>query len=356
MRFRNYTNSDSKFLKAKVKSMATPSHWFRQPIFWLVAALSISLPAAAQNCESSSDLDDATRAAITSAAQHDFELAAKADTASLRQNAISSLAANFTPIENTVKDHQANLTGAQATLKSVFLLEADGTAPLPRAEFYCGIFGKNGQTPGSAIFDFNNLPPGKYAVALLEATSAKGKTDFSVILQQEGTDWKLGGLYVKEAEVSGHDTDWYAAQAKTYKAKGQLHNEWLYFLEARSLVSPLPFMDTLQVDKLYNEFQNDKPADFPGDGKTADLRVGTATDKLIALYPEAVGGDLDVIVKYQFGDASNANAAYASNVAVIKALAAKYPELREAFSAVVARAIDSSGRDYGTLLAMKEIK
>jgi len=41
---------------------------------------------------------------------------------------------------------------------------------------------------------------------------------------------------------------------------------------------------------------------------------------------------------------------------VIKALVAKYPELRDAFAGVVARAVDPSGRDYGTLLPMKDIK
>jgi hypothetical protein len=329
---------------------------FPQSLLWLVFALSLKLPAMAQNCQTSSDLDEATRAAITSAAQRDFDLAAKGDTASLRQNSIASLAANFTPIETTVKDHQANLAGAQATVNSVFFLEADGAAPLPHAEFYCGIFGKNGQTPGSAIFDLNNLPPGKYGIALLEAASPKGKTDFSLILQQDKTDWKLGGLYVKDAQLSGHDAEWFAAQARSYKAKGQSHNAWLYYLEARSLSAPLPFMDNLALDRLYADFQNDKPSDFPGDGKTSDLNGGTTTYKLIALYPQAVGSDLDVIVKYQFTDASNANEAYASNMAVMKALVAKYPELRDAFAAVVARAVDSSNRDYGTLLAMKEIK
>jgi hypothetical protein len=34
----------------------------------------------------------------------------------------------------------------------------------------------------------------------------------------------------------------------------------------------------------------------------------------------------------------------------------KYPEVREAFAAVVARAVDPNGHDYGTLLAMKDIK
>jgi hypothetical protein len=55
-------------------------------------------------------------------------------------------------------------------------------------------------------------------------------------------------------------------------------------------------------------------------------------------------------------DVSNTNLAYQDNIAVMKGLVAKYPELRDAFAGVVARAVDPSGRDYGTLLAMKDIK
>ena len=98
-----------------------------------------------------------------------------------------------------------------------------------------------------------------------------------------------------------------------------------------------------------------KPADLPV-GKTVDLTAGTATYKLISIFPEIVGNDLDLIVKYQAADISNTNQTYQGNVAVIKALAAKYPEMRDAFAAIVARAVDPSGRDYGTLLAMKDIK
>jgi len=66
--------------------------------------------------------------------------------------------------------------------------------------------------------------------------------------------------------------------------------------------------------------------------------------------------DLDLIVRYQLADVSNTNATYQSNVAVMKALVSKYPELRDAFAAIVARAVDPGGRDYGTMLAMKDIK
>ena len=69
-----------------------------------------------------------------------------------------------------------------------------------------------------------------------------------------------------------------------------------------------------------------------------------------------MGNDLDLIVKYQSANVANANQAYQDNVAVMKALVAKFPEVRDAFTAVVARAVDASGQDYGTLLAMKDIK
>ena len=139
--------------------------------------------------------------------------------------------------------------------------------PDAHAEFYCGVFGKSGQTASSAVFYLDNLPAGKYGVVLLEANSAKGRTMFSVILQQAGTDWKLGGSVHQAAQVAGHDSDWFLARAREYKAKGQMHNAWLFYLQARSLISPLPFMSTLATDKLYDESQSVQPADIPGGRK-----------------------------------------------------------------------------------------
>jgi hypothetical protein len=310
----------------------------------------------AENCITASDMDPATRPALVAAGQRYFDFIAKGDAASLRQNAIPSLAADFSTIENTVKDNQSALAGAKGTPRPPFLLEADGTAPIPRAEFYCGVFGKNGQTSDSAAFYLSNLPPGKYAVVIFDTPSSKGAYTVSFILQQMGSDWKPGGLYIKAAQIGGHNSDWFLTHAHEFKAKGQVHNAWLYYLEARSLISPLPFMSTAATDKLYDESQKAQPSDLPADGKTVDLSAGTSTYKLVELFPEIVGNDLDLIVKYQVPDVSNTNLSYQDNIAVMKGLVAKYPELRDAFAGVVARAVDPSGRDYGTLLAMKDIK
>jgi len=310
----------------------------------------------AQTCLSSADMDAATKTALENTARRYFDMTSKGDVFNLKQNAIPSLAANFSGVEAAVVDNKAAFTGAQANPRPPFLLKAEGSAPLPHAEFLCGVFGATGQTRDSAIFVLNGLPPGTYGVVIMDVTGAKGPYTLSFILQQMGTDWKLGGFYAKPASVAGHDAPWYLEQARQYKAKGQLHNAWLYFQQGRSLVSPLDFMTTLQTDKLYDEMQAAQPKDVPAAGAPADLVAGGKTYKLTSMFPLAVGNELDLIVKYEVPDISNSTQTFQDNMAVIKALVSKYPELREAFAGVVARAVEPSGRDYGSLLAMKDIK
>lgn len=310
-----------------------------------------------QFCQTADDMDQAVRTGISAAAQKYFEMASKGDVASMQQNAIPSLASDFAGIENVIKQNQPNLTGGQPTIKSLFLLDASGPAPIVNADFYCGVFSKNGQTPNSAAFYFNNLPPAKYAVVLVDASSAKGRTMFNEILQQAGTDWKIAGLYVKPAEIAGHDSDWFLAQARQYKAKGQLHNAYMYYLQTIDLTARgMPFMSTLATDKLYDEAQSVQSTDLPSNGKPVELVANGATFKLTAVHPSKIGNDLDLFVEYLVPDASNSNQDYLDNFAVMKALLAKYPEFRDAFSGVDALVVDANKRNYGTLLAMKDIK
>jgi hypothetical protein len=309
----------------------------------------------AESCKTADDMDAATRAAIASAGQRYFDMAASGDLAGLRQNAIPSIVSNFSGIEAAVTSHKSEIAGSRGTLRPLFLLDAEGASSIAHAEFLCGVFNQHGQTAGSAVFNLDNLPPGKYAVVILDATSSNPAT-VSFILQQQGNDWKLGGLYIKPVQAAGHAADWFLSHARDYKTKGQLHNAWLYYQQALILISPLSFMKTAATDKLIDEFQPLQPADFPADTKTVDLAAGGATYKLTIVFPEAVGNDLDLIVKYQASDVSDTTRTYQSNVTVIKALVAKFPELKTAFVGVVARAVEPGGRDYGTLLAMKDVK
>jgi hypothetical protein len=67
-----------------------------------------------------------------------------------------------------------------------------------------------------------------------------------------------------------------------------------------------------------------------------------------------VGNDLDLVVKYATPDISDTAKSWQSNMDLINALLAKYPEFRDAFQGIVARGVAPNGQDYGTLAPTKQ--
>lgn len=301
-------------------------------------------------------MDTKVRSEIEATARQMFGLAAKGDYGALQRAAIPAIASSFAGIEAAARENQPAFSQAQVSVRSVFLLATEGAQVAPRSEFLCGVFGKAGQTTDSAVFVFNNLPVGKYSVAILDAKGAQDARTLTLILQQIGTEWKLAGFYARPSQVNGHDSAWFAQRAREFKAKGQLHNAWFYFREAIALGSPADFMSTLTTDKLYDEAQAVKPADLPVEGSPVELVVNGAPRKLVAVFPLTVGSDLDLVVRYETADVSDTMKTFQENSAVIHALVAKFPELRESFAGVVARGVEPSGRDFGTMLPMKQVK
>ena len=328
---------------------------------WGCWCLSLALaamvaPAHAQTCQSDEDMTIVVRNVLEASARRYFESAAHGDYAALRQSSTTSLASHFEPVAAAVTDNKAAFTGAQATIRPVYLLTAEGSEPLARVEFLCGVFGKSGQTSGSAVFVLNNLPPGKYGVAIVDVHGTQDARTLTLIMEQVGAEWKLAGFYARLSQVGGHDGAWFAQHAREYKSKGMTRNSWLYYREAIALSTPVDFMSTLSTDKLYDEMQTVVPSDLPTGGRTVDLSAGGVTYHLADIFPMVVGSDLDVVAKYQAADVSNTAETYKVNGAVTRALVARFPEFREAFAGVVVRAVEPSGRDYGSLTGMKDIK
>jgi hypothetical protein len=322
----------------------------------VVALLLLTVPVLAQTCMSAADMEPSVRTALETAAKRFFDMSARGDAAALKQNSVSSLAASFAGVESALKDNQPALSGASASVRPPFLLNAEGAGPLAHAEFLCGVFGPSGQTSHSAVFALNDLPPGKYAVTVLDISGGKKPLTLTLVLEQIGTEWKLAGYYARSQQACGHDFAWFAQQAREFKVKSQNHNAWLYYRQAIALASPVDFMSTQATDKLYDEVQSVQPADMPTDGNALDLTAGGKTYRWTAIFALPVGDDLDVVVKYATADISNTQKTFEENTQVIKTLAAKFPELKTAFAGVVARAVAPSGEDYGSLLPTKEIK
>jgi hypothetical protein len=323
----------------------------------LISSLLLGVSAFAQTCFTSEDMDAATRSALQAAGQRYFQMVQRGDTAALKQGSIPAVANDFSAIENTVKEHQADLAGAQATARDPYELKVEGTAPIARAEFLCGVFGANGQTKNSAEFIIPNLPPGTYGVVILDVSGAKSSDTLAFVLEQQGADWKIGGFFLRPTQILGHDSNWFLERARAFKAKGQSHNAWLYFVQGRELAMPVPFMYTQVTDKLYDEAQSMKPSDFPVNGNTADLTASNGKSyKLTQAFPLVVEQSLDLVIKYQAADVSNTGQTFQENMNVMRALVTKFPELRDAFDGIVCRAVEPSGKDYGSLMPIKDIK
>jgi hypothetical protein len=321
----------------------------------LVAACGLLfVPGAAGSavCETASEMNPATRVALEATARRYFDLAAKGDSAALRQASIPAVSNDFSGIQAAVNENKDNFASAQVSVRPPYLLDAaDNQAPLPRAEFFCGIY----NSPDRVGFVIPNLPPGTYAFVTLDIASPKGPYMVSMVLEQQSNAWKLAGYYVRQASFAGRDAQWFWDKGREFKSKNQLRNAYYYYVEARQLLVPVDFMGTPQLDKLYDETQQVVPKDLPLDSPL-DQTLNGRTYKLAQVFPVPAGEDLDLVVKYQVNDASNTAQSYQENVALIKALVARYPEFRDGFNAIVARAVDAAGREYGSLLAMKDIK
>ncbi len=317
------------------------------------------LAARAESCSTAEDIPVPTKTALEQAARQFFQSAAAGDVAALRSKAVASLAADFSGVEAAVTQNQASLHGGQSTVSSVFLLDATGSgnAPIQRAEFYCGIF----NSPERTTFIIPNLPPGRYAVVVQNVSGGKAPLFLTTVLNEQGGAWKLAGLTIKPQRLGDRDADYYLAKAREAKSRGQSLIAWLDYLQGWDLMGPVNFMYTAKRDKIADEMQQSKPADLPTQQNPLQLSAGGKTYAVTQMFPEVVDmqgrKDLYLIVKYQATtDVENTAQTFAANTDLIRAVVTRYPELRTAFDGVVARAVAPTGRDYGTMLAMKDVR
>jgi hypothetical protein len=319
---------------------------------FFLATLAASAALLGQTCSSGADLDAATRSALETAAKQYLNLSKSGDVAALKANAIPAITGDFGSIDQAVVTNKQYLAEGQASVTGTYLLDAsDAKAPLPRAEFYCGIYNSSDRL----AFFIPNLPPGRYAI-VIQKVNGKNPITLTLILQNMGGAWKLAGYYPRLDSVGGHDGQWYLTQAREFKAKGQSHNAWFYYLTAWDLSAPVNFMSTPQLDKIADEMQSARPADIPSDSAPLSLSANGKVFKVTELAAVSVDNNLDLRVRYVNPDAGDSAVAFKDNMAVIKAIVAKYPEVRDGFNAVIARAVDNSGHEYGSLLPVKDMK
>ena len=319
-------------------------------IFLVLLAIATGSAWAQSTCSTAAEMDATNKNSIQQAAERYAQLAIAGDAQTLRSNAAPALASSFASVQTALDSNKNNFAAAQASTRSVFLLEQ--SAPNPKGEFFCGVMNAGDYT----AFAIPNLPPGRYAVAVEDVKGGKSALTISEILQQQGNAWKLAGFYVRQSQIGSHDGTWYLQQARELKSRGQNRTAWFYYLTAWTLQAPLSFMSNNQLDKIADEMQKVRPADLPTAQSPMSLAAGGKTFQVISLEALPVGDALDLVVRYKTSSIADTRQTFADNMSVMKAVMDQYPEYRQAFGAVVARAVDPSGQDYGSMMETAKLK
>lgn len=315
------------------------------------ALLLAGLPVFAQSCQTREEMSDQARTALDNAAKQAFDQASRGDVASLRNNTIPSLQANFNGIASAVTGNKPAFEGATPQIRTSFLLDT-GATPNAEGRFYCGVFGANGMAADGAEFDIPNLPAGKYGVVFQDFIGPKGPYVLSTVFQDMG-GWKIADFRIHPESAAGHDGLWYLTQARQYKSKGQNHNAWFYYLTSWHLLAPVDFMDTRLLSKITRESDAILPKDVPAGGKPVTFTANGKTYTITDMSVQHLDNNFDLSVKYSVPSTADFNATAADARSLATALVTQYPELKEIFDHIWAHAVDPNGGDVPGLITLK---
>ena len=324
-----------------------------------VAAILVALmlDARAESCQLAPEMDANMKQQLRTAAVQYFGYVAADNVQAVAQNSIPDIANNTQGLTQLLQANAKDLAGASAEPRSTFFLDATGgDQVLQNAQFYCGVFNPSNDT--KIGFSLNNLPAGKYGLVILDVKNSLKPYFYSFLLKQEPNAWKIAALFPRNRTIAGHDAQWYWSQARNYKAQGKTHNAWFYYLIAREIASPLPFIGTTKLDSFYDEVNKSEPTDLPEKSPVTLTGPNGKQFQVTSIFvvPDDKQPILNLVMKYNTADISDTAKTFIDNKDAMKALLTKYPELREPFQNLVARAVAPSGQDFGSMLPMKDIQ
>lgn len=270
----------------------------------------------------------------------------------LRENTIPAVAANFGGIAESATTLKPLVEHATITVDDLYLLDASGDpANAPETNFYCG-------SP-VVVMNFNNLPPAKYALAILHATGVPKPQQISLILSQVSGRWMLGGFFTKPMTEMGRDGLWYWEQARGFAQKKMNWSAWFFYQTAESLLQPVPFLTSPNLTKLRGEAEQVRPSDLPGTAPTM-LNVNGATVEITSANITTELGAFDLEIHYtpstaQLAQLRDPVAARKQVIDIMAALLARHPGLRTAFHGLWLRADQGNASIYALELPMNEI-
>jgi hypothetical protein len=291
--------------------------------FILVAALAPAV-ARAVSCVGQGELSAPDRAALSAAAGPLLQAVFSADTGGLHAALLPAEAGAWDGIRGAVEQSADLLKNGQPKLRNIYLLDASMQPTAADTQFFCT--SANGALTVS--INMPALPPGKYAVILADAEGAPLAGQIGLILAQDAGAWKLAGLSIRQGSLSGHDGVWYWSRARSL-AQSDGWTAFYLYETARSLLLPVDFLSSPNLDKLHTEQQqvlNGPQTAFPY--KVPD---GDRTWKILAVAFDASLRQPDLAVMYEGTGVTDPAAQRTEANAVLSAFLKTQPGLRANF-------------------------
>lgn len=300
-----------------------------QRILHPMVPLLLAVPAFGLTCTTQSQMSGDQRGELRQAAMAIAGHVQAGDTAAVQAQTISAVAAQFSGIASSIEAVKAPLQHATLTVDEMYLLDATDLKAAGDAEFFCGL-------PSSTLtveISIPNLPPGKYALAVVHATGVENAQALSMVLANDpagSSTWKLAGFFTRPMTMGGHDGVWFWQQARDYAVKKQLWDAYFYYQTAQFILAPVDFLTSPNLQKLQREAEQARPDGLP-EGEPLHLSAGGQTYSVTNLHTGELSNQLDLVVEYQATPAQDPVAARAQVTSVMRALLEQHPELKEAF-------------------------
>lgn len=285
--------------------------------------------------------------------------AIKADDSSRVQSMSAvDIAANFNATSFLIQRTSTAIAGETLRVTHLYRLDASSRRPgeTSEADFGCPLSG----TTDEVDFAIPGLPAGVYAFVMVDADGPRPWL-LPLLLEQQGSAWKMAGFYPHARSAAGHDGLWYWTTARADAKAGKKWLAWVLYGQADLLLRPANFVSTTHLDQLRSERHTNAPAEL-SDGITAQaplvIKAKDGTEfhfTGITAAGTSDGKGLDLVLHYKTDSVSDSAAASARNTAAATALLDPHPELREGFAGVTVYAEAAGQNPFITQVNLSDI-
>jgi hypothetical protein len=311
----------------------------------------------ASTCTTQAELSPQDRSALAAAGGRLAQAVLAQDYSGLQAALLPAEAAQWDGIRDAVEQAAPLMNGGQIQLRNVYLLDATSLTAPADTQFFCS----NASGSLTVTITMRALPPGRYAVVLADAAGAALGGQLGMILAWDGTGdsaaWKLAGLSLRQGIFDGHDGVWYWTHARELAKADQAPSDawpaWFSYEAARSLLTPVDFISSPNLEKLGSEQAQIKGS--PQDAFPYTLPDGPQSWKIDSVRLDASLHEPDLGVTYESTGVTDPAAVRTEAVAVLSALLKAQPGLRENFHGLWAYAVKDGKRTAVIELPMAQI-